>query len=60
MQVYVGEKEEFPMVKQRGKIVAPGRKHFLELSGHVVESDEKLESRLSPSKGDVYLEMSLN
>ena len=51
MQVYVGEKEEFPMVKQRGKMLAPGREHFLELSGHVVESDEKLKSRLSPSKG---------
>ena len=51
MQVYVGEKEEFPMVKQREKMLAPVREHFLEISGHVVESDEKLKSRLSPSKG---------
>ena len=48
--MFVGDKEEFPMAKQRGKILSPRHKDFLELSGNVVESDEKLKSRLSPSE----------
>ena len=50
MQVFVGEPEEFPMMSERGKILAPGLEHFLELSGYIVEADAELKSSLGPSQ----------
>ena len=50
MQVFVGEQEEFPMLKERGKMLAPGHEHFLEISGYIVDADLKLESTLLPSE----------
>ena len=50
MKVFVGEQEEFPMMKERGKMLAPGHEHFLEISGYIVDADDELRSKLLPSE----------
>jgi hypothetical protein len=42
MRVFVGEPEEFVVIGERGKVLEPGKEHFLEISGYVVKADQDL------------------
>ena len=56
MEVFVGDRKEFPMLKQRGKLLSPGREHFLDISGYIVEADTDLLSSVPPAKRRCFFE----
>ena len=39
-QVFVGDRAEFPVMKERSLLVRPGQETLLEVSGYVVKSSE--------------------
>ena len=47
MRVFIGEPEEFVVMGERGKVLEPGKEHFLDISGYVIKADTKL-TKLSP------------
>ena len=56
MEVFVGDKKEFPLLKQRGKMLSPGREHFLDISAYIVEADTDIKSSLSPNKRGCFFQ----
>ena len=42
MRVFVGEPEEFVVIGERGKVLEPGKEHFLKISGYVIKADQDL------------------
>ena len=42
MQVFVGEPEEFVAMQERGKVLEPGKEHFMEITGYVIKADDNL------------------
>ena len=53
MQVFVGEPEEFVAVGERGKVLEPGKEHFLDISGYVVKAEPDLRT-LAPRNRQCY------
>ena len=55
MEVFVGEPEEFVVMAERGKILEPGKEHFLDLSGYVIKADKNIKD-IPPGSRKCYLE----
>ena len=53
MQVFLGEPEEFAIIGERGKVIEPGKEHFLDISGYVVKAESELRT-LSPRNRKCY------
>ena len=43
-QVFIGQPEEFPIVRERGIILEPGLEHFVDVSSYTANTDKSAEA----------------
>ncbi len=43
-QVFIGQPEEFPVVRERGIILEPGLEHFVDISSYTATTDKSAEA----------------
>ena len=43
-QVFIGQPEEFPVVRERGVILEPGLEHFVDISSYSATTDKSAEA----------------
>ena len=43
-QVFIGQPEEFPVVRERGVILEPGLEHFVDISSYSATTDDSAEA----------------
>ena len=54
-RVFIGSKQEFPLVRERSFLVHPGHENYVEATGYVISSDSDI-AKLNPKDRNCYFQ----